>query len=63
MKRFIGVSLAVLALGIVWAGPALAAEPDGNASYVAQCATRMGGQHVADCAQAGDQGISTCAGM
>lgn len=60
MKRIVGVSLLALALTLVWGTPVLAA-PNANASKVAICATSHGGQHVANCAQIMDQGVSTCA--
>ena len=62
MKRIVGVSLAAMALAIFWVVP-VSAMPDEGASHVAICATKMGGQHVADCAQNIDQGVSTCARM
>ncbi|MBI2861149.1 MAG: hypothetical protein HYX91_06545 [Chloroflexi bacterium] len=49
-------SVAALTLSI----PALAA-PDASASQVAKCAVNMGGEHVAQCAQTMEQGVSSCA--
>jgi hypothetical protein len=56
----------VLIIGLTaFASPLLAVSPviDSNASHVANCATEMGGQHVASCAQAMEKGVSECAQM
>ena len=62
MKRIIALVALLMALIIASATPVIAA-PNENASHVAQCATQMGGQHVADCAQTMDRGVSECAQM
>ncbi len=61
MIRIIGIILIVVILIMAWTTSALAATPNTNASHVAWCATQMGGQHVANCAQIMDQGVSSCA--
>ncbi len=66
MKRIIVVIssvLVVLILAVAMAVPAFAQTPNTNAPCVAQCATQMGGQHVATCAQTMDHGVSSCAQM
>lgn len=60
LKKIIVVSLITLVLSLLWASPVLAAL-NSNASHVARCATGMGGQHVAQCAQMMDRGVSACA--
>ena len=66
MKKIkIVIFLAVLIIGIsTFASPLLAATvPNVKASHVANCATTMGGQHVAECAKSMDKGVSECAKM
>ena len=62
MKRIgiISVLMAIVALAI--AAPVMAAPPD-NASHLAFCAITMGGEHVAECAQNMELGVSLCAQM
>ena len=60
MKKFVVAGLIALATAVFWVVP-VSAAPNENASHVAQCATQMGGQHVAGCAQTMDMGVSTCA--
>jgi hypothetical protein len=62
VKRIITIGVLVLTLISAWAMPAFAA-PNDSAAHVALCATSMGGQHVASCAQNMDRGVSTCATM
>ncbi len=61
--RIVGILVIVLILTVVLSISAFAKTPDTNASHIAQCATQMGGQHVANCAQIMDQGVSSCAQM
>ncbi len=61
--RIIGIVLVVLILTVVLSTSVFAQTPDENASHVAWCATQMGGQHVATCAQTMDRGVSSCAQM
>ena len=61
MIRIISVILIVIILTVVLTTSAFAATPNTNASHVAWCATQMGGQHVANCAQMMDHGVSNCA--
>lgn len=56
-RRLLGAMAVSLTLLIAGAVPALAAETP----RVAACAVEMGGQHVAQCAQMKDQGVSACA--
>lgn len=64
MRKIFGVMVLGVSLVLILATtPVLAAPPDVNASHVAVCAVTMGGQHVADCAQIMDQGVSNCAIM
>lgn len=63
MRRIIGIFMMVLVLLILAVTPALAAPASlpADTSCVAHCATSMGGQHVANCAQIMDEGVSMCA--
>ena len=65
MKILFGVILVALVLSLALVAPALAKSdtlPE-NASFIAFCATNHGGQHVADCAQTMERGVSACAKM
>jgi hypothetical protein len=65
MKRIIGICILTLALLAFVVTPVLAAPANLPATTpcVAHCATKMGGQHVANCAQMMDKGVSMCAKM
>ena len=65
MRRIVVIGLALLALTLSLTASALAAPGDtpGSASCVAHCATTMGGQHVANCAQTSENGVSVHAMM
>jgi hypothetical protein len=62
MKKFLAIPIVAVILALGISVPAMAA-PNAHASHVATCATGMGGQHVAQCAQMMDKGVSTCAKM
>ncbi len=54
----------VLAFALAMAAPALAAPgAPANTPCVSHCASNMGGQHVAMCAQTMGKGVSKCAQM
>lgn len=57
VKRMLGVVVVSLTLLVVGVGSASATE----IPCVSQCATTMGGQHVAECANTMVRGVSTCA--
>lgn len=54
MKKFVVVSLMALTL-MAFSGAAFAANP------VSEMATQKGGQHIAECAQMMDRGVSKMA--
>lgn len=56
-RKLLGGLLVSLTLLIGGAVPVLAAETP----HVAKCAVEMGGQHVGQCAQTMDKGVSACA--
>lgn len=60
-KTLLSMSMALVLL--MAGGTAALADgvPAPDASCVAHCAVAMGGQHVAECAQTMDQGVSACA--
>ncbi len=62
MKKVLGITLFATIATLLTAAPA-AAAPAPRASHVAQCAVEHGGQHVAECAQTMERGISECAQM
>ena len=55
MKKMFIISLMALTL-MAFSGSAFAANP--NANLVAEMATQKGGQHIAECAQMHERGIS-----
>ncbi|MCW3489465.1 hypothetical protein [Dethiobacter alkaliphilus] len=59
MKKFFVVSLMALTL-LMFSGSAFA-NPNTNRNHVAQMARMHGGQHIAECAQTMDQGVSAMA--
>jgi hypothetical protein len=62
MKRTLSV-IALVALFVLAVPNVAFAAPNENASHVANCAIMMGGQHIAECAQTMDKGVSECAQM
>ncbi len=64
MRKIFALSMLVFFFTLTLATPVLAAPNiSDNSSCVAHCATQMGGQHVANCAQMMENGISMCAKM
>ncbi len=62
MKTIIKISLVVVIL-VLSSLTSVIGAPNSNASHIAVCATKMGGQHVAACAQSMERGVSACATM
>jgi hypothetical protein len=62
VKKIFAV-IALVVLFIVASPGVVSAAPNENASHVANCAVTMGGQHIAECAQMMEQGVSECAQM
>ncbi len=60
MKK-VFVAAALVGLLVLAVPSGVSAAPSENASHVAKCATGMGGQEVAACAQAMEKGVSACA--
>jgi hypothetical protein len=60
MKKLLVSCLGAVLLVLLVPSVAFAA-PNARAAHVAQCATTCGGACVAQCAQAGVQGVSVCA--
>ncbi|MBM3705102.1 MAG: hypothetical protein FJW66_01115 [Actinobacteria bacterium] len=62
-KTKVLIFIVVLIVGLTAFASPLFAVVGPNASHVANCATAMGGQHVAFCAQTMEKGVSECAQM